>query len=200
MKNNVFMKILLLVSLACIVGSSNAQTISGGTCTISDGSPGDTTFVGQQLPNRNITVTGNTVEGGSSAQDSRGIAILGGNGISVVGNVVRGHSGGRMIAGIKIDRATTLDGFPAVNVTVSGNTIIDGQITSFAAGTDSSVVGGIQLGACDSVIIANNIVNFSKRAFGIRLRAINTDEAFYRTSARAVQNFGSFRCQRYPCQ
>jgi len=139
------------------------------------------------LPNRNITVTGNTVEGGSSAQESRGIAILGGNGISVTGNVVRGHSGGRMIAGIKIDRAPTLDGFPSVNVTVSGNTIIDGQITSFAAGTDSSFVGGIQLGACDSVIIANNIVNFSKRAFSIRLRAINTDEAYYRTSARAVQ-------------
>ncbi|MGH7456606.1 MAG: hypothetical protein ACRENG_34980, partial [bacterium] len=45
MKNNVFLKTLLLVSLACIVGSSNAQTISGGTCTISktfyknDGTP-----------------------------------------------------------------------------------------------------------------------------------------------------------------
>ncbi len=45
MKNNVFLKTLLLVSLACIVGSSNAQTISEGTSTISrtfyknDGTP-----------------------------------------------------------------------------------------------------------------------------------------------------------------
>jgi hypothetical protein len=35
MKNNVFLKTLLLVSLACIVGSSNAQAISEGTTTIS---------------------------------------------------------------------------------------------------------------------------------------------------------------------
>jgi hypothetical protein len=45
MKNNVFLKALLLVSLACIVGNSSAQTISEGTCTISktfyknDGTP-----------------------------------------------------------------------------------------------------------------------------------------------------------------
>ncbi|MGH7451058.1 MAG: hypothetical protein ACRENG_06925 [bacterium] len=45
MKNNVFLQTLLLVSLACMGGSSNAQTISEGTCTISrtfyknDGTP-----------------------------------------------------------------------------------------------------------------------------------------------------------------
>jgi hypothetical protein len=45
MKNNAFLKTLLLVSLASMVGSSNAQTISEGTCTISrtfyknDGTP-----------------------------------------------------------------------------------------------------------------------------------------------------------------
>jgi len=147
---------------------------------------------GQQLPNRNITVTGNTVEGGSSAQDSRGIAILGGKGISVTGNNVRGHSGGRMIAGIKVDRAPGddvihLDGFPAVNVSVVGNTIIDGQMTSLATGYSGDYAAGIQLGACDSVVVANNVINFSKYTFGIRLRAINLDEAYYRTSARAVQ-------------